>query len=134
MAATVTVVSVWDNPLSDITALKKLPKLETVRLKGTKVTDLSPLAGLPNLNEVDIRNTPVTDVTPLKNSVKLTRLYVGESQISVEKAKEQLAKLVANHDKGAGEQTQLSVDSNRSPLDSDLTCKLCCLDFTSCNF
>ncbi len=36
MAATVTVVSVWDNPLSDITALKKLPKLETAPSKAPR--------------------------------------------------------------------------------------------------
>ncbi len=55
------------------------------------------------------------DVTPLKNSLKLTRLYVGESQISVEKAKEQLAKLVENHDNGAGQQAQLSVELKPIP-------------------
>lgn len=109
MAPTVTLVSVWHNPITDLSPLKNLPNLAKARLLNTNVTDLTPLAGLKKLVEVDIRKTPVTDVTPLKDLIDLADLYVGESQVTIEQAKAQLPALVVSHANSQGGQTKLNV-------------------------
>lgn len=74
-------------PLTDISPLAGMQKLEVLSLACTNVRDLRPLANLVNLRRLNLGETPVTDLTPLSNLKNLEALslqgtQLGEAQIA----------------------------------------------------
>lgn len=62
--------------ISDIKPLKNLPNLETLFIDNTHVSDLEPLRGLTNLQTLSISETPVSSLEPIKQLRKLQRLIM----------------------------------------------------------
>ncbi|WP_277156472.1 leucine-rich repeat domain-containing protein [Bifidobacterium sp. ESL0798] len=79
-----------DQPLSDITPLKNLNKLETLYLNNSAITDLTPLATMTSLSKLDLSSEPqngdrvgkISDVTPLGELNNLSELYLRGNRIS----------------------------------------------------
>ena len=67
--------------LDDITPLKGLTQLESVRISITQVKDISPLAGLIKLDRLDAGRTPVSDLTPLASCINLTELQIDDTEV-----------------------------------------------------
>jgi len=68
--------------ISDITPLKFLSNLESLRLAATLVKDLTPLSSLGKLDRLDIGRTPVSDLSPLTGCVNLTELQIDETEVT----------------------------------------------------
>ncbi len=66
-----------NNPLADISPLKKQSKLEVLDLAGTSISDISSLAG-SGLTYLNISKTSVTDASSLKKCKKLEFLVCSE--------------------------------------------------------
>ncbi|MSP26584.1 MAG: leucine-rich repeat domain-containing protein [Myxococcales bacterium] len=68
--------------LDDITVLKSLKSLESLRISVTHVKDISALGFLLKLDRVDLGRTPVSDLTPLANCKDLTELQLDETEVT----------------------------------------------------
>lgn len=68
--------------LSDISALKKLTRLESLRATANQVSDITPLAELKLLDRLDLANTLVSDVSALAGLKNLTELQLDGSKVS----------------------------------------------------
>jgi internalin A len=71
-----------EKSLTDLSPLKDLSKLQTLRISNTQVRDLSPLKGLENLQMLYVNYTQVSDLSPLKALANLKRLDVANTQVS----------------------------------------------------
>ena len=67
-----------DNPLSDLTPLKRQEKLITLDLNDTDITDLSPIAALPMLQTLHIGDTDITDASSLSGCPALIYLLCDQ--------------------------------------------------------
>ena len=76
-----TYVSLSSRGLTDVSALAKLPALETLYLANNQITDLRPLAGLVNLQTLVIRNNQVKDLGPLAGMRQLKKLLADGNPI-----------------------------------------------------
>ena len=68
--------------LDDLTPLKTLTSIESLRVSITRVADLGPLAGLVKLDRLDAGRTPVSDLSPLAACVNLTELQLDQTEVS----------------------------------------------------
>lgn len=68
--------------IEDLTPLKTLTTLESLRAAATNIKDLTPLAGLAKLDRLDIGRTPVKDLTPLSTLTNLTELQIDETEVT----------------------------------------------------
>lgn len=68
--------------LSDLTPLRKLTRLESLRATANLVSDISVLADLKLLDRLDLANTAVSDVSPLAKLENLTELQLDGSRVS----------------------------------------------------
>jgi len=70
------------DPVSDVSALAHLTKLESLHLFGTEVSDVTPLGGLKSLKYLDLTHTPIYDVAALGDLKNLQALYLNGTRIS----------------------------------------------------
>ncbi|MDI3285879.1 leucine-rich repeat domain-containing protein [Polyangium sp. 15x6] len=68
--------------IEDLSPLKTLTTIESLRIAATQVKDLTPLAGLAKLDRLDIGRTPVKDLTPLSGLTNLTELQIDETEVT----------------------------------------------------
>jgi internalin A len=68
--------------LDDLTPLKNLKNLESLRASLNRVSDVSPLAGLVKLDRLDLGGTQITDIKPLANLTMLTELDLSTTPVS----------------------------------------------------
>jgi len=68
--------------IEDLSPLKTLTTIESLRIAATQVKDLTPLAGLAKLDRLDIGRTPVKDLTPLSGLASLTELQIDETEVT----------------------------------------------------
>ncbi|MBK9266910.1 MAG: leucine-rich repeat domain-containing protein [Polyangiaceae bacterium] len=68
--------------IDDLTPLKTLTTIESLRVAATNIKDLTPLAGLAKLDRLDIGRTPVKDLTPLSGLTNLTELQIDETEVT----------------------------------------------------
>lgn len=67
---------------SDASPLTSCPELEYLEMQTTKCTDLSPLAELKNLRHLNIACIPgITDISPLFELTELERLWLGSNNM-----------------------------------------------------
>ena len=71
-----------DNQISDLSPLKGLKNLTSLAFSGNQVSDLSPLKGLANLNCLDLNGNQVSNLSPLKGLKNLASLYFFGNQVS----------------------------------------------------
>jgi len=72
----------FDERISDVSALKKLTKLQMLKLPFNPLRNVSALKHLKILKILDLRSTQIRDVSVLKNLTLLTNLSLGDNQIS----------------------------------------------------
>jgi Leucine-rich repeat (LRR) protein len=65
-----------DTPITSVQALSTMLDLQVVSLAGTKIGTIAPLAALSDLRSIDLQRTAVTDFDPLSASAK-TLHYLG---------------------------------------------------------
>ena len=70
-----------ETPVSDITPLARLKRLERLNLIDTQVRNLSPLSGLSNLEGLHLIGSPVTDLSPLSKLTKLEEISLGDTLV-----------------------------------------------------
>jgi internalin A len=68
--------------LNDISPLKNLTNLESLRLAATAVKDLTPISALGKLDRLDLGRTPVSDLSPIATCVNLTELQIDETDVT----------------------------------------------------
>ncbi len=71
-----------DNPLTDLTPLKRQEKLTFLDLSETDVSDITPLAALPALQTLYITETGITDATALSGCPTLLLLFCDEDCVT----------------------------------------------------
>jgi len=70
------------NPISDLTPLKSLTKLELLGANETQISDLSPLSSLTTMISLSLVNCRITDITPLGSLTNLKALWLGNNMIT----------------------------------------------------
>lgn len=68
--------------LADLSALKALTKLTSLRLQQTAVKDLAPLGGLTSLESLVVAQAPVEDIAPLASLTKLVDLNLSDTKVT----------------------------------------------------
>lgn len=74
-------ISIWDDPVSDISPLSGKKHLSDIDISGTKIQDIKALSDCKNLSRVAICDTSVTDISILGNNPNLTCVRLSNSPI-----------------------------------------------------
>ncbi|MDE0398336.1 MAG: leucine-rich repeat domain-containing protein, partial [Candidatus Poribacteria bacterium] len=72
----------YDNAISDISALEGLTNLTHLWLYDNTISDISPLIGLTNLTRLELYNNAISDISALGDLTSLTHLYLFDNTIS----------------------------------------------------
>ena len=75
-------ITVNNQNVSDISALKDCKKLRVLNLMSNKIADLSPLSGLTALEELYLSNNSIADLSPLSGCTSLKTLYISGNRIT----------------------------------------------------
>ena len=78
----VTFLSLYNNRLSDLSALSQLTELEYLNLNNNQIVGLAPLNGLTELTALLLQNNEITNITPLSSLKKLYDLNLYNNEIS----------------------------------------------------
>lgn len=68
--------------LDDLSPIKGLTQIESLRASATLIKDLTPLSGLTKLDRLDIGRTPVSDLAPLASLVNLTEIQIDDTEVT----------------------------------------------------
>ncbi|MCP4033902.1 MAG: leucine-rich repeat domain-containing protein, partial [Herbaspirillum sp.] len=71
-----------DNEISDISAVAGLTNLIELDLSDNEISDISAVAGLTNLTELDLSDNEISDITALEGLTNLTELDLSDNEIS----------------------------------------------------
>ena len=80
-AKNLTRLKIGQNPITDLSPIAGLIKLETLYMWATPVSDITPVANLTNLNNFRASYCEIADISPLANLVKLEKLSLHGNQI-----------------------------------------------------
>ena len=75
-------LSIWGNPITDLTPIAGLPKLELLYMWATSVSDITPVVNLTNLRNFRASYCDIADISPLANLVKLEKLSLPGNGIT----------------------------------------------------
>ncbi len=103
--------------VSDVTPLAGLTALQTLNLWGTRVSDVRPLAGLTALQTLFLVGTPVSDVTPLAGLTRLRSLDLTGAPVQDITPLRHLTNLAVNgyNQDAVGERPNPAPGAERSP-------------------
>jgi len=68
-------LSLWENEITDITPLAKIPGLWHLELGNNQISDITPLAGMLNLRRLGLAQNNVRDLSPLAELIRIE--YLG---------------------------------------------------------
>ena len=71
------VLSLGNNKVEDLSALKHLSKLKELRLDGNRLNNINTLPELDHLNALFLENNTISDLRPILRLKSLTNLSVG---------------------------------------------------------
>ena len=73
--------TIWigGNPISDLSPLANLPKLNHLQLASCNVSDLTPLASLTEILILRLNDNPISDFSPLASLKKIERISLGRN-------------------------------------------------------
>ena len=74
-------LSIFDNSISDISALEDLTSLAYLWLRNNSISDISVLENLTSLTKLDLRNNSISDISALEDLTALTHLYLSGNPI-----------------------------------------------------
>lgn len=75
-------ISLNDTDIKDLTTLRNMNKLESLKISNTGVSDLSPLSFLINLRIIDASGSAVTDISSLSDNLGLTSVNISNTKVS----------------------------------------------------
>ena len=75
-------LSIVYNPITDLSPIAGLTKLETLYMWATPVSDITPLANLTNLNNFRANYSDIADISPVANLLKLEKLSLAGNGIA----------------------------------------------------
>jgi len=78
---TLTFLDLSGNSLADLSALRGLTQLQTLKITRTNVADASPLEHLVSLRKLDLSGCPLVSVSPLAMLTNLKTLHIGGTKI-----------------------------------------------------
>ena len=81
-ATNIVTLSLYHNPIDDISPLASMTKMTGFNLWGCRIVDLSPLRNLKNLSWIVLGNNQVSDISSLSELTNLTSLNLSLNQIS----------------------------------------------------
>ncbi len=88
-------LNLYNNNLSDISAITGLIKLKRLYLKGNKLSKLPLIKNLQTLEKLNLSNNQLVDISALQDLENLTELNLSFNQLSDISALKHLQKLVA---------------------------------------
>ncbi len=74
-------LSLWGEPLHDLTPLRNLYSLKRLSAGGCRISDISPLSGLTWLNRLSLSENRIRDLKPLSNLKRISTLKLDDNQI-----------------------------------------------------
>ena len=80
-ATNIVTLSLYHNPIEDISPLASMTKMTGFNLWGCRIVDSSPLRNLKNLNWIVLGNNQISDLSPLSELTNLTSLNLSANQI-----------------------------------------------------
>lgn len=76
------VINLWDNQISDFSALVDLPKLTGLSLPKNQISDISILVDIPNLTYLNLSSNQINDISVLTDLTNLTVIGLSNNQIA----------------------------------------------------
>ena len=81
-AVNLKMLSLWGNPISDISPISGLVQLQSLDFGGCHITDISPIENLIELTYLTLHsNLRIVDITPIANLTKLVELRLSHNRI-----------------------------------------------------
>ena len=81
-AVNLKMLSLWGNPISDISPISGLVQLQHLDFGGCHITDISPIENLIELTYLTLHsNLRIVDITPIANLTKLVELRLSHNRI-----------------------------------------------------
>ena len=74
-------ISLINNDITNLTAIRNLNKLEALKITQTKITDLTPISFLINLKEIDLSNSEITNISSLSDNLGLNIVKINNTRI-----------------------------------------------------
>ena len=90
-------ISLCNTDVTNLTAIRNLNKLETLKIAQTKITDLSPISFLVNLKEIDLSGSSVTNISSLSDNLGLNVVNISNTHIQDIKPLSSLPSLAKLH-------------------------------------
>ena len=75
-------LSIWGNPISDLTPVASLINLKGLHAAECQIVDLRPLSHLPNLAWLHLRRNKITTIEPLATLPRLKTLIINHNPIN----------------------------------------------------
>ena len=76
-------IYMWATPVSDLTPLRNLKRLRRLHASyGHQIVDISPLASLTELEALNLSGNKIVDISPLANLKQLTELWLMANRIT----------------------------------------------------
>ena len=75
-------LSIWGNPITDLSPIAGLTKLKLLYMWGTPISDITPLANLANLINLRLNYCNVADISPVAHLLKLEKLSLAGNGIT----------------------------------------------------
>ena len=97
-AINLTVLSLGDNNITDISVIASLTKLTELHLWDNEITNITPIAGLTRLTSLDLAGNAITDISAVAGLTHLQWLILVDNSIA------DLSPLLANTGLGAGDE------------------------------
>lgn len=76
------VINLWDNQISDISALAGLTKLTGLSLPKNQISDISALVGLTSLIALNLSDNQITNISVLADLINIETLDLATNQVN----------------------------------------------------
>ncbi|MHA1679634.1 MAG: leucine-rich repeat domain-containing protein, partial [Promethearchaeota archaeon] len=86
-----------NNPLKDVTGLKRCSSLKNVKIENTPLENLEGIENCKDLQEIWLSNNKIKDLSPLEGCDNLQILHLNNNQITSVKPLSELSKLGILH-------------------------------------
>lgn len=65
-----------EKAIKELSGIELVYQLESIQLRGNRITDITPLANLKNLHSLDLEENPIADITPILDLPALQEVWL----------------------------------------------------------
>ena len=85
----------YNNQISDISALSVLRNLIGLSLSGNQISDISALSGLTNLTHLYLYDNQISDISAMSGLTNLEALHLNKNPVVENKSREEIMEVLS---------------------------------------